>query len=96
MKLSVEWTDAEGTRAVLRDGRLSLYGTPSMRREDGAIAIGIDVPDDIGILGLSPSECRDLTAAVLESRADFDHFTLDAALTKLRLIEQIGGDDAGE
>lgn len=92
MKLSVEWTDADGTRAVLRDGRLSLYGTPSMTTKKGQVAIGIDVPDDIGILGLSPSECRDLAAAVLESRADIDHFTLDAALTKLRLIEQIGGE----
>lgn len=91
MKLSAEWTDADGTRAVLRDGRLSVYGTPSMRREDGVVAIGIDVPEDIGILGLSPSECRDLETALLATRADLDNFTLDSALTKLRLIAEIGG-----
>lgn len=94
MKLSAEWTDADGTRAVLRDGRLSVYGTPSMRREDGVVAIGIDVPEDIGILGLSASECHALERAILANRADLQTFKLDGVLTKLRIISEIGTDES--
>lgn len=38
-----EWTDGDGTRAVVYDGRLSLFGQPSMVTADGQVAIGIDL-----------------------------------------------------
>lgn len=46
---SFEWTDEEDTRAVLRDGRLSVFGKPSMRRDDGVVAIGVDLPPGLRV-----------------------------------------------
>jgi hypothetical protein len=47
---SGEFTDEEGTRVVLLDGRVSVYGKPSMTRSDGVIAIGFDAAPLIALL----------------------------------------------
>jgi hypothetical protein len=46
----IESTDADGQRVVILDGRLSVYGSPSMIRTDGTIAIGADVPPEVRIV----------------------------------------------
>jgi hypothetical protein len=47
-----EWTDGEGQRVVFSeiDGviRISIYGEPSMGADDGHVAIGADMPSDLG------------------------------------------------
>lgn len=38
------WTDDEGMGGVFLDGRLSIYGKPSMTADNGDVAVGIDSP----------------------------------------------------
>jgi hypothetical protein len=38
------WTDDDGQECVIQGGRLSIYGKPSMTRDDGTVAVGIDAP----------------------------------------------------
>jgi len=38
------WTDDDGQEAVVIDGHLSFYGQASAVRDDGMVAVGIDLP----------------------------------------------------
>ena len=41
----IEYTDDDGQRVAIYEGRLSVYGEPSMRRDDGQVAVGVNLPD---------------------------------------------------
>jgi hypothetical protein len=41
----IEHTDGEGHRVVWYEGRLSVYGKPSMTADDGTVAVGVDWPE---------------------------------------------------
>src|SRR3712207_1563766 len=50
-----EWTDDEGHRAAILEGgviphRLSIWGKPSVSKDDGTVAVGVDLPKGSRIL----------------------------------------------